>query len=266
MVLTAGIALLAALIAAFPLAQGKEIPTYESEIPPVAWEVVGTSGPNGNRVALSDPERYTLQFQPHGKLVVAGGCNQSAGTYAAEGGMLEIKLSRSAMSPCPTAATSHEEWILVLLSAVTRYEFDHDGFLLLAEDDEKLWLRARLTGVVWEWQAFQGGDGSRVESGHPEDYTLTFLTEGNLSIQAGCHRAIGAYSTNGATIELQVGPATGVACPRQPRSEQFLRDLGEVTSHVFRDGTLYLALWADAGIMEFAARYPESPPATPRAG
>jgi hypothetical protein len=32
-----------------------------------------------------------------------------------------------------------------------------------------------------------------------------------------------------------------------------LRDLGDVSSYVFRDGKLYLALKVDAGIMEFHA-------------
>ncbi|MBW3632490.1 MAG: META domain-containing protein [Chloroflexi bacterium] len=265
-VLSAGFVLLAVLIAVAPLAQGKETPGHELGIPPVVWEVVGISGPDGNRVAVSDAERYSVQFQPDGKLAVASGCIQPAGTYTAGDGTLEVKLSISTMSPCSTAATAQEESFLEVLDDITRYKFDHDGFLVLASDDESLWLRARLTGVLWEWQEFRGGDDSRVEPQHPENYTITFLPAGNLAIQAGCNRAIGTYSTDGATIELLVGPATGVSCPRQPKSDQFLRDLGEVTSHVFQDGNLYLALWADAGIMEFAARYPKSPPATPQAG
>jgi heat shock protein HslJ len=265
-VLTAGFALLALLIAASPLAQGKETPGYGSGIPPVVWEVVWTSGADGNRVAVSDPRRYTVQFQPGGKLVVASGCNHSAGTYTAEDGTLEVRLSISTILPCSTAATSQEVSFLGLLDAVTRYEFDHDGFLVLAGDDERLWLRARLTGVLWEWQPFQGGGDSRIEFESAEKYTLTFLPGGKLAVQAGCHRATGIYSTDGATIELLLGHATGVTCPRESKADQFIRDLGEVTSHVFRDGNLYLALWADAGILAFAARHPESPPATPRVG
>jgi hypothetical protein len=49
-------------------------------------------------------------------------------------------------------------------------------------------------------------------------------------------------------------------------AERYLRDLGDVSSHVFRDGNLYLALRADAGIMAFAARFAEPPRATPHAG
>ena len=40
--------------------------------------------------------------------------------------------------------------------------------------------------------------------------------------------------------------------------DRFLRDLDQVTSHVFRDGKLYLALPMDAGIHAFA------PPPSPR--
>ena len=265
MVLTAGFSLLAILIAAPPIAGGNETPEHDPGIPPVVWEVVGSSGADGNRDAVSDLKGYTVQFQPGGTLAVTAGCNQSAGTYTAEDGTLEVTLSISTISPCSTAPKFQEESFLKLLDAVTRFEFDHDGFLVLAGDQERLRLRARLTGVLWEWQAFQGAD-SRTETERPENYTLTFLPGGSLVIQAGCHRASGTYSTDGATIELLVGHATGVTCSRHSMADQFLRDLGEVSSHVFRDGNLYLALWADAGIIEFTARYPESPPATPELG
>ena len=265
-VLTAVVALLAFLIAASHLAQGKETPGYKSGIPPVVWEVVATSGADGKRVVVSNPKRYTVQFQPGGRLAVASGCNHLAGTYKAKHGTLEVRIFNSAISPCSAASKSEEEPVLGLLDAVTRYEFDPDGYLVLAGDDERLWLRARLTGVVCEWQSFPGGGDSHVESEIPENYTLTFVPGGTLAIRAGCSQATGTCATDGATIELLVGHITGGTCPQQSKSDQFLRDLGEVTSHVVRDGNLYLALWADAGIMEFAARCPESPPATPRVG
>jgi hypothetical protein len=53
-------------------------------------------------------------------------------------------------------------------------------------------------------------------------------------------------------------------CPHDLIADQYLRDLDKVTTHVFREGNLYLALWADAGILGFTACYQGVPQATPQ--
>ena len=121
-------------------------------------------------------------------------------------------------------------------------------------------------GVTWEWQEFQGMDDSIVVPDNPEDYTLTFLPDGKTAIQADCNRAMGTYTVDDSTIDLVVGGVTRAMCPPGSLMDQYLRDLDEVSSHVFRDGNLYLALPVDSGIMEFVARYEAPPEATPESG
>ena len=264
--LIAGLPLLPVLIFAMLLGQSTPTPPTEPPIPPVVWELADVSSARNEIAEITDPEGYTVQFQPEGTLAVNANCIQSTGNYHAEEGTLNIDLSVSNPESCSTESKAQGEAFLAFLDHVARYEFTPDGFFVLGQESESLRLRARLTGVLWEWQSFRGGDDSRIEPDCPGEYTLTFLADGNVVIEVSCTHATSTYSVDGAALEIFDGGAIPNPCSRDSVTEQYLRDLEEVTSHIFRDGNLYLALWADAGIMEFTARYVEPPPATPGAG
>ena len=109
-----------------------------------------------------------------------------------------------------------------------------------------------LTGVVWTWVEFQSSDETVVKPEDPAAYTLEFLPDGKLSLQADCNRATGTYTVDGSSLTLEVMGMTKAACPPGSLSDQYLEYLNNVVSYVFRDGNLYLALKFDSGIMEFA--------------
>src|SRR5437763_1003740 len=49
-----------------------------------------------------------------------------------------------------------------------------------------------LTGVVWQWQATVAPDGALLwQPDQPDRYTVTFLPDATLAIQADCNRARG---------------------------------------------------------------------------
>ena len=258
-----GIALLSLLLAATPLARATPTPADEIAIPPVVWELVELSGGGESPVEVAQPDRYTVRFQPGGKVAVGADCNQAAGTYTADNGVLIVIVTVSTLAQCPPDSQS-EPFLALFESAIT-FEFDSDGFLIVAGDDGSLKLRAALTGVLWEWQNFRGSDDAIIAPERPADYTLMFMPDGKLAIQSDCNRGTGSYSADGPSLDLAIGGVTRAKCPQESLAEQYLRDLGDVSSYVFRDGNLYLALRTDAGIMEFAARFDEHP-ATPRAG
>ncbi|MGH2617219.1 MAG: META domain-containing protein, partial [Thermomicrobiales bacterium] len=183
---------------------------------------------------------------------------------AVTGDQLDITLGLSTLALCPP--DSQVEPFQRLLESAATFAFGPDGELVLSGDDGSLTLRPALMSVRWEWREFQGSDDSLVAPENPEDYTLTFLPEGKLAIQADCNRAMGTFTVDGPTLDLVVGGVTRVMCPPGSLMEHFLRDLDDASSHVFRDGNLYLALPVDAGIMEFVARYEAPPEATPETG
>jgi heat shock protein HslJ len=260
----AGIALLAALLAATPLAQATPTPPGDAEIPPVVWEMVTFAEADADPVDVAEPERYTVQFLHEGELAIGADCNSGGATYTAEDGTLEISPIRTTLMGCPP--DSQADPFLILLESATTFAFDDEGLLVLSGPEGTLSLRPSLTAVVWEWREFRGGDDSVVAPDDPSRYTIEFLEDGTLAVGADCNRATGGYTVDGPSLELTVGGMTRAMCPPESLSDRFVRDLGDVRSHVFRDGNLYLALMADAGIMEFAAQAPESPEATPSSG
>ena len=256
--------LLALLLAATPLAHATPTPASEAPIPPVVWELVAYAEAEGDPVQVAEPERYTVQFLPDGQLAIKADCNSGGATYTAQNGTLQISPIRTTFIGCPP--DSQADPFLIVLSAATTFSFDDEGKLTLTGPEGRLTVRPALTAVVWEWREFRGGDDSVVAPDHPEHYTLTFLDDGKLAVRADCNRASGDFTVDGSSLELNAAAMTRAMCSPKSLSERFVRDLGDVRSHVFRDGNLYLALMADAGIMEFTARVPQSPGATPSSG
>lgn len=261
--MTAGLALLLMLLSVTPLTQATPTAADQPAIPPVVWELVEISGTGDDPLVIAEPGRYTIQFRPDGTLAVAADCNQAAGTFTAEDDALDVTIVASTLVLCPRGSQS--ETFVALLDGATAYEFAADGLLNIAGANGTLRLQAALTGVRWEWQSFRGGDDSYIAPKQPKDYSLTFLPGGKLAIQADCNRMMGRFATDGPTLELMAGDPHST-CSSRSLADRFLRDLDAVSSHVFRDGNLYLSLWADAGILEFAARYDQPSAATPQAG
>jgi heat shock protein HslJ len=258
-----GFALLAILLAA-PLAQATPTPPDDAGIPPVVWDMLTFAEDGADPVDVTEPERYTVQFLPEGQLAVGADCNTGGATYTAVDGTLQISPIRTTLMGCPPDSLADP--FLILLGAATTYEFDDEGRLVLTGPEGTLTLRPALTAVVWEWREFRGGDDSVVTPDDPARYTVEFLDEGKLAIRADCNRATGTFTADGASLTLDAAAMTRAMCPPDSLSDRFVRDLGDVRSHVFRDGNLYLALMADAGIMEFVAQVPASAEATPAAG
>jgi heat shock protein HslJ len=247
------------------LVAGPATPTATtSGIPPVIWELVRFRERDRVPVTITEPSRYTVQFLPAGRLLARLDCHHGRGSYTAAAGVLALTPLMLTTAVCsPDAADPR---VQTILARATSYAFDPDGGLLLHGDHGSLQLRPAVSGVRWVWQSFQGGDGTIVRPDDPSQYTVAFLPDGTLAIQAACTHAVGTYTVDHATMDLRIGEGTPGICPRGALMARFLRDLDQVTSHVFRDGTLYLALPMDAGILAFAPTSVAPPAATPAPG
>ncbi len=56
-----------------------------------------------------------------------------------------------------------------------------------------------LVGVIWKWQQFLSNDDSVQAPADPGQYTLEFMTDGTVAIQADCNRAVGTYTLEAAS-------------------------------------------------------------------
>jgi heat shock protein HslJ len=108
-----------------------------------------------------------------------------------------------------------------------------------------------LTTNAWQWVSFTN-PVEQFAIDEPQNYVLTFNEDGTVNIIADCNNASGSYTTDGSSISIQVGPMTMAACPPDSRSDDFIKYLGFAAIYFFKDGNLFIDLFADGGTLEFA--------------
>jgi heat shock protein HslJ len=113
-----------------------------------------------------------------------------------------------------------------------------------------------LVGTLWQWQGTQMNDGSVFTPADPANFTLEFMDDGSVGIQADCNRAIASYTLDGSSITILPGPTTLMACPEDSLGSEFLMQLGSVAVYFFQDGELFMDMKFDSGTMRFAAQPP----------
>ena len=233
-----------------------------SGIPPVIWHLVGFTEPNAAPVTIADPAHYTIQFLPEGLLLAQFDCNQGRGGYTAADGVLT--LTPMAVTTAMCAPDSQGLAFQRVLGQATAYRFNPEiGHLVLRGEAGMLDLQPALTGVVWQWQETLSNTGEVIlRPDDPTHYTVEFLPDGTLAIQADCNQAMGVYTVTGAQLDLQVGGVTRMACPPGSLMDPFLAELDRVVSYTIQQ-TLTLAL-SGGGVMQLTAVV--SVPATPSTG
>ena len=213
-----------------------------------------------------DPAKYWIQLFLDGSAGVRADCNQAFGTYSLDGSSLMVKADAMTMALCDEDSISdrflHD--LSLVVSYVLTTNVSDELFLDMAADSGQLTFAPALTGVVWEWTEFQGGDGSVVTAADPNLYTIEFLDEGGVRVVADCNLGLADVNIDGSSIDMTVA-TTKKACQEASQDTDFLRYLDEAVSYVIRDGILALSLPADAGIAFFRPTIPLARPATPEA-
>ena len=114
----------------------------------------------------------------------------------------------------------------------------------------------QLTGTVWKWTGSIFNDGKQNTPDDANKYLLQFLPEGRVSIKADCNQVGGTYTVKDNQLSITTGPSTLVACPPGSSDQEYLRQLGLVSSYFIKDGNLVLEFKLDSGSMTFAPSAP----------
>jgi heat shock protein HslJ len=98
-----------------------------------------------------------------------------------------------------------------------------------------------ITGIVWQWTSLTNQTTKETTTvSNPENYTITFNTDGTLTGKADCNNFNGTYSQdNGFSIKL--GASTMAYCGENSLDQQYLTFLSSVAAGG-PDGTGNLAL------------------------
>ena len=114
----------------------------------------------------------------------------------------------------------------------------------------------QLAGTVWKWTESLFNDGKHWTPADPNIYHIEFTPQGTVSVRADCNRAAGTYTTDGHRLTITLGPSTLVACPPGSLADEYVRQLGMVTSYLFHSGNLVLEFKFHSGTMTFAPSAP----------
>ena len=109
---------------------------------------------------------------------------------------------------------------------------------------------------TWYWLAFEdsanGQESNDVTVSDPSKYTLAFMADGTVQIQADCNNASSQITVDGSNLTFAPGPMTLAECEPGSLYDVFLAHLGDVVTYVFdEDDNLVLNLKTDAGNMIF---------------
>jgi heat shock protein HslJ len=110
-----------------------------------------------------------------------------------------------------------------------------------------------LTGKTWQWT----GSTTTVPASQsvvpdPENYTITFNTDGTFSGKADCNQVSGDYTTSGSDLTITPGPTTMMACPEGSLDGLFLEGIGKASSYTISGSDLTITD-SDEGTMQFVA-------------
>lgn len=109
-----------------------------------------------------------------------------------------------------------------------------------------------LVGTVWQWQQTLMSNDDEFVPDNPGNYTVQFMADGTVAVQADCNQVSGTYTLTDNQITIELGPSTMAACPEGSLGDQFVKNLGEANSYFFDGVDLLIDLMFDSGTMRFS--------------
>lgn len=232
-------------------------------IPPLLWEVRQITTGDGT-IPAPDGRPMMLQFLPDGQLAVTADCNRGRGSWSIEGEAVTISAIGTTRMFCGEG--SPDTAFLTAIDGTLGWSIEREtsDVLTLTGANGSVVLDPVLTGLTWQWENFQGGDGSVVTPTDPTLYTVTFQDNGMVMTTSACNNGAGQWGGARPQIDITLG-VTRKACMDENQEDEFYRNLDEATSYVIVDGHLALSLPVDAGIMFFTPVIETAPAGSPEA-
>ena len=109
-----------------------------------------------------------------------------------------------------------------------------------------------ITGIVWQWAAMQETvPASQSVVPDPQNYTITFNTDGSVAIKADCNNVTENYKIDGSNLTITLGASTLMACGDASQDTIYLASLSKVNSYAVENGQLQLMFPDNGGKMDF---------------
>lgn len=109
-----------------------------------------------------------------------------------------------------------------------------------------------LGGTSWRLVKIMSMDDTTYTPRDPSRYTLSFGSDGTVSVQADCNSGNGIWaSASEGQLEFAELILADSPCPTDSLKGQYERQFPWVRSYIVQDGHLFLSTMADGAIIEF---------------
>ena len=227
------------------------------------WQWVKTVTNDGQTFNPTNPADYTVQFaMADGKVAIKADCNNAEGEFMTDGQNIQIMIGGVTRAMCPPGSLSDE--FLKELSEASSYKADGNTLTLTLSNGTMTLSAgqaattppaqggtpASLERSLWKWVNTTSANGSTVTAPNPEQFTLRFgQVAQRFTFVADCNNGSGSYTVNGQALTMKVEGMTRAFCP--PPSDEYVQQLGQVTSYKIDGNKPQLALGQNAGTMTF---------------
>ena len=105
---------------------------------------------------------------------------------------------------------------------------------------------------TWQWtSSTEASPPSQAVTPDPENYTITFASDGTFSGKADCNQIAGTYVVDGSDLTITVGPSTLAFCGEVSLDALYLDYLGRVATYAISGSELTTTFAGDTGTMTF---------------
>lgn len=235
------------------------------------WLLDYYAGSDGEIFSLIPGTEISIVFNDDNTLYGSSGCNNYSSTYSIEDDNISINEIITTRMYCsdPDGTMDQELGFQTALNSATSYHIEENTLLLFdIEGTAILNYSARseikepageipdipkdLVGSIWKWISYTDANQDPFITDDPLNYTLEFLSDGSVSIQAECNNAAGVYKTNDSNISIQVEMTTLAVCTEGSISDGYLRLLEDAVTYATEDEYLYLNISNETGEMVFS--------------
>ena len=104
----------------------------------IVWKWHQTTYSDSTKTVPSDPEKYTLQLLPDGRVSIKADCNLGGGNYNINGSQISIKITHTTMAACPEG--SYEMTYIRDIDMAARFHIKGDILYLDLKKDSGIML------------------------------------------------------------------------------------------------------------------------------
>jgi heat shock protein HslJ len=227
------------------------------------WQLTGYNNGQGGFVSVLSGTEITALFGDDGSLTGSAGCNDYTTSYVIDGDAVTLGPVATTRKMCaePEGIMDQESAYLAALESATAYQIKGNALKLTDADgvqvatftasDPEAAAASGLVGEIWQWVGTQTPT-EVITVDDPNKYTLEFLPDGEVHVQADCNVAGGTYTISGSHIKIAITTTTLAACPPESLGDEFIKELNEAVIYLFEDDDLLIDRIYDSGTMRFA--------------